>query len=414
MSSSATEAWKRIGAAFLSASLQQPSPVRVGERQVAACRRAGIAGWLPGCVYVGWLCILLASLVGWRLGWRGTDVTLLLGETQPLDGRTALAARLDEVILTSEAHDEGTRVDSRLSLLEKGVSVKSVALAPGVHARYGGVALYQVDNGPAARVVVRDAQGRELDISDMADAGTLRAEARLAFVGSQQERLVIVPAADLLVRLVHYTSLPSRGLAGRVLYVQLMRWSDGQALAEQFLDRDATLSVTNAQGDQVSVEVAFEAYVVVRAEREPELPLAAAGGLLALLGMAGMLFWPPRWAWVQVEERGKDCVCRVDVAARDARADWMRQLEGALELGSRVPARDSVSRAIDALVALLLVVQTALLLLQSANAQQVTGSYWSWTVSECWWLAAWLATAFVCVGRWELGWGYRGDTPEAQ
>ena len=96
-------AWERVAAALRLAQLQLARPASVGRYQVAVSRRAGARGLLPGLVYVGVLCLLLAGVVRWRWGWRGADVTLLLGDTQRLDARTSLAARLDEVKLTPGA-----------------------------------------------------------------------------------------------------------------------------------------------------------------------------------------------------------------------------------------------------------------------------------------------------------------------
>ena len=226
------------------------------------------------------------------------------------------------------------RMESLVALLEGGHQVDSVWIGAGQRAHLDGVSVYQVDDGPAVRVTVRDEQGQPLDLAEMVVDAPTRPMVRLAFRGSQQEQLLVSPPADLVVRLLHYGSLPSQGIAGRALQVQLSRWSDGQVLLDRFLDSDTALRVpADGAGEALSVEVALETYAVLRAEQEPELLIALLGGLVGLLGMVSCLLWPPRRAWVLLSTDGFECVCRLDVAERDAHAEWVNRLRAALELG---------------------------------------------------------------------------------
>jgi len=50
-----------------------------------------------------------------------------------------------------------------------------------------------------------------------------------------------------------------------------------------------------------------------------------------------------------------------------------------------------------------LLLQAAALALLGASAQRATGSYWSWSQTECWRLVAVLATAILWIGLDRLG-----------
>jgi hypothetical protein len=420
----AAQVWDAMRAALRELGLVLKAPTAAAGCQIAVARRAGPRAWLPSLGYVGVLLLLSAAVVGWRWGWRGDDVTLLLGETRSLDGPGEIGARLDEVILTLGGREGGPRVDSRLTLTGGGQTSEGVATGPHRSARFAGASLYQVGDGPAARVQVREAKGRTFDITEAVGSQPSRQVARVAFSDSQQERLLVAPAADLVIRMVRYASLPSQGISGPALHVQLSRWSSGQALAESFLGGDGTLRAVGVDGELV-VDVALEAYVVLRAEREPELPLAVAGGLLALLGLLSAILWPERRVHVALRARDAACDVRLQVATQGGASGWLPRLEAALSAlpGAWTLSGDPTPRTPPALysaLALLLLAQTVGLAVHCVLAQRASGSYWGWAVAECWQLAAWLATALVCVGIGERGWGQsakkalvpRGPSPE--
>ena len=74
--------------------------------------------------------------------------------------------------------------------------------------------------------------------------------------------------------------------------------------------------------DGVIVRVAPEYYVTLVAEREPELPFAALGGVLVILGLFGLVVWPPRENWVSISRLPDGSQCRFFASAGDAETQW--------------------------------------------------------------------------------------------
>ena len=71
--------------------------------------------------------------------------------------------------------------------------------------------------------------------------------------------------------------------------------------------------------------------MVVRAAREPHLPIAALGATMVLLGMIGFVAWPDRRVWVAVRAReGAETLCQFAVEPREASAGWLAGVEAVL------------------------------------------------------------------------------------
>jgi len=70
---------------------------------------------------------------------------------------------------------------------------------------------------------------------------------------------------------------------------------------------------------------------------------------------------------------------------------------------SRASAAWRGRQAAASIVLLALFVQSLALFAHGVEAQRATGSYWTWSQGECAQLAAWLATAIVCVMVSRLG-----------
>jgi len=330
----ASEVWMRVGEALSGAGLQRPEPTCVDGCQVAAMRRRGVRGWATALAYAGVLVLLAASLIASRWGWRSADITLLLGEPQALAPNTGLTARLDEIRLIPGGEKRSYQVESVLALTGEGVS-KAVTLDQTNGTRSDGLSLYQIEEGPSLRLQVRDSRGQCLDITDPLAQLRPAPVVRRALRGSQQEQQYLVPAADLVVNVVHF----SRRLGAETtteplktaLQVQAVRWSDGELLLDELLESDAVLSVPGpVEADATQVVVAFERYVVLRAEREPERLVALFGAGLVLLGLLAGLLWPERRAWAVVCPGASGCRCCIEVPARDANAPWVARLQSAL------------------------------------------------------------------------------------
>ena len=315
------EAWQRVMRAVAMTGQRLARHSEAHGVKYAVARRKGPQAWVPGLFYLGLLPLLLASVVEHRWGWAGPPVELALGETQSLGRSTGLVVSLDQIAF--HARDDGTmqRFDSLLGLLRGALVEKRVAVGLGKPAAYRGVRLYQFGFGPSVQVMAHAAEGDALQVKDMLGDPRPQHALRLRFSGQQQERLLSIPEADLVVRLLHYPSLQTRGIQGRALHVQIHRASDGLLLAEEYLDGSGQVGAGDA-----TVSVVFEYYVTLRAKREPGLSLAVAGGLLMLVGMVGFVVCPPRDVWLSVRSRRRGSVCDLEVAERDVQAQWFLRL----------------------------------------------------------------------------------------
>jgi hypothetical protein len=295
--------------------------------QHALIRDRGLRRWPEGLLCLGILMMLLAAVVASRYGWAGPRLELALGERQPVGPQAGHAIQLEDLVLQPRADGSLQRIDSQVSLWE-GTSQELLSLGPGRHATRDGFSIYQLGYGPAVRLSVRNAQGQDLGLLRMGENSAPHPLVRVRFAAQQQEQLLAVPEGNLVLRLVYYPGLPAQGLNRRALHVQLYRGTDGRLLTEQFLDQDGVISA-----EDIVVSVAFEYYVVLRAEREPELPIAALGGLSLLLGVATLAFWPPRRAWVSVlqvapgvTEVAPHCIFRLVVGRQAAGSPWVQHL----------------------------------------------------------------------------------------
>lgn len=290
-------------------------------------RSRGVGPSLAGLTHLGLVTLVFAGLLQWRLGWTGSAHALTLGEPTSLERDTELVARLDELVVAE-------REAGRPSLLRSVVAVRRVddtaepdrlTLFEGHAARYRGYTLRQVGHGPALRVVARDARGDALDVRDLVGDTTPRQTAHVRFSSAQQEQLLLVPAADLLVRSVYYTGLPAAGIERPVVHVQVQRASGGDVLAEEMLTEGGSLNVRD-----VRLELAMEYYVAVRAERAPGAPVAALGATVLLAGLAAWVARPPRSAWLLAEAVEGTAVVELVSARRNASAPWFGRLAATL------------------------------------------------------------------------------------
>lgn len=283
----------------------------------AVAERTGLARWIAGLFYLGILLLVLSVLVGQRWNWSSPRLDLALGETRPLGQEDSLALRLERIEIFPNAGENSPVVRSSLSVLQGSRVEDEILLRQGRPQQYQGLSFYQVGLGPAARITARTASGEVMDIQSLVGDTALQRSIRVRFSGQQQEHQVALPDADMVLRMVQYDSLPQQGYRGSVLHAQLLRGTDGQLLDEQFLTANGAVS-----SGGVSVDVGLEYFVSVRAQREPALPLLAIAGILVALGLLGLVLWPPRRAWLVVEECAQGSLCQVVVARRDADSPW--------------------------------------------------------------------------------------------
>jgi hypothetical protein len=284
---------------------------------LAVAERAGLARWVSGLFYLGVLLLVLSVLISHRWSWSSPRLDLALGETRPLGQGDSLALRLEKIEIFPGSGQGAPAIRSTLYLLQGARIEDEIILRQGRPQDYQGLRIYQVGLGPAARVTAKNASGEALAIQSLFGDTALQRSIRVRLSGQQQEQQLALPDADMVLRMVQYSSLPQQGYGGSVLHVQLLRGTDGQLLEEKFLTESGSLS-----SGGVSADIALEYFISVRAQREPELPLLVTAGALMVVGVVGLMLWPPQRAWLMVEEYPQGSVCQMVVARRDAESPW--------------------------------------------------------------------------------------------
>lgn len=297
--------------------IEPPANVSPSRALLAVAERGGLARWLSGFFYLGVLLLILAILVSRRWSWQSPRLDLALGETLPLEQEGSLALRLDRIEIFPAVGSDDLEMRSLFSLLRGARVEDEVALRQNNPREYQGLHIYQVGLGPAARVTASNPVGEAMAIQPLVGDTALQRSIRVRFSDQQQEHQLAVPDADIVLRMVHYPSLPQQGFRDSVLHAQLLRGTDGQLLQEQFLTENATIS-----SGGVSVHIALEYFVSVQAQREPELPMLAVAGVCLAAGIFGLVLWPPRRAWVMVEECAQGSICQLVTARRDDQSPW--------------------------------------------------------------------------------------------
>jgi hypothetical protein len=318
------EAWEEADAAVSAAGLRLERLCEDGDVRMGVARRSGLRGRLGGASYLGVLLLLAASLVARWSSWAGEPIELALGETHAFGQRGELQARLEEITIIPGVDGGVARLTSTLGLA--GAADSELRIDTLRRASVGGLALYQLGYGPAVRVAAFDGAGQPLRLQAMATDPEPRTVARFRFSGRQQEHLLAVPEANMVVRMVHYPSLEARGIAGPVLQVRVERGIDGLPLADEFLTEGRRLAIGG-----VTLDIGLEYYVVVRAAREPHLAVAALGAALVVLGVLGRGIWPERRVWVAVQARESvGTLCQLVVEPYAAFAEWLAGVEAVL------------------------------------------------------------------------------------
>jgi hypothetical protein len=232
--------WKRVSCVFGMIGQGETRRIEIDDSQYALYKRVGKRCWLGGMFYFGLLVLMLASLIRTHYGWDGSPVDLALGESRVLDPRSGLTVRLEQVALLPRADGTLQRFDSRIAIVEEDRVEKELDVGFGRWAVYGGATIYQLGFGPAVRLSVSQDDGTALNLQQMLSEAEPRHVLRVRFSERQQEQLVAVPEAGLIVRLTQYPNA-SREEA-RTLHVEALRGQDGGLIAEQFLTDAGTIT----------------------------------------------------------------------------------------------------------------------------------------------------------------------------
>ncbi|MFO7917527.1 MAG: cytochrome c biogenesis protein ResB [Anaerolineae bacterium] len=323
----AQKAWERASRAFSATGHRLALGARSDGVKRGAARPQSPGRWFVASLYLGLCLLLLTPLLRWRWGWHSHPLHLSLGETYPVE-RAGIDLTLDQIAFVPHADGTPRLFDARIAVAR---GEQEEYLTVGLHrgARQRGIALYYLGHGPAVRITARDHRGTPLDIQKMPGHAPSQRALRVRFHQEQQERLLSIPQADLVLRLVSYRSIPSQDIEGRALQIQALQGSTERIMAERMLTESGTIHI-----DDATVDVRFEYYATLGVAHEPELVTAILGAILTLLGLYGALIWPPHRIWMIMQEVEGRCHHRLTVLKRHAEAPWFLATKAKLQEAS--------------------------------------------------------------------------------
>ncbi|MHB1356015.1 MAG: cytochrome c biogenesis protein ResB [Anaerolineae bacterium] len=247
----------------------------------------------------------------------GKVVAVLPGDTLPLPGKPGTQLQLIKLSVLGD-NNQVTRLISDWTMTENQLT-SHLSFLPGRPVLIGETGIYLLNYGPAVHLSASDSNNQILPLQPVLGASTPQDTLRLRFDRDQQEQLVALQDSSILLRLIHYPSLPAQGITGRALHIQVLRSNTGDLLQQAYLDRSGSLIIQD-----IKVNIAFDYYVMVQVQNEPWLWLVILGGLVTLIGLICSLFLPKRELWLALTPSPSGTWCQVWVARSDSQASWMQ------------------------------------------------------------------------------------------
>ncbi|MFP3897101.1 MAG: cytochrome c biogenesis protein ResB [Anaerolineales bacterium] len=320
-------AWEYVSHALSTTGhrLTPPTESEGTRRGTARIRDPG--RWFTGALYIGLCLLFVAPLLRWGWAWHSPPLHLSLGETWSVK-RANVDVTLDQIAFVPRPDGTPRIFDARIAVA-RGENREHLTVGLDRRARQRGIAFYYLGHGPAVRVSAQDDQGTPLDIQQIASDTSPQHVLRMRFHREQQERLLSIPQANLVLRLVSYRSIPSQDIKDRALQIQALQGSTERVMTEKVLTESGTIHI-----DDVTLDVRFEYYATLGVKHEPELVAAVLGGILILLGLVGTMICPPHRIWMIMQEDKSRCHHRLTVLKRHAEAPWFLSVKAKLQKGS--------------------------------------------------------------------------------
>lgn len=186
-----------------------------------------------------------------------------------------------------------------LTVLQDDLPIAEGVAAPGRPLAAGGVSLFVRDLLPALRARGYAADGRSLKLQASAQDQPAD-ELLLTFDADRPEAFfVVAPDARLAVRV----SLAGPG-DERAYRVSVIRGVDAGPLADAVLHPGERI-----EADGSRFEFGDESHAVFAIVRAPSQAVAAAGGIIGVVGLACVALYPARRIWIATGERGARVMC---------------------------------------------------------------------------------------------------------
>jgi hypothetical protein len=232
------------------------------------------AAWSRPLSYAGLLLILVWVLTGERFSWRDARLILSPGETVALTQAPPWGVRLAD------------RDAPRLAFVEGSQVMAEEPLAAGTPARYHGISVHLLGEGPALVVRGQMVNGQPLALQSITAGGPATYALTLAFDQPRAERTFAIPAQRIAFRLL--------ASPGNPFQAEVYRSDSDTPFLRTTVAGAHTIEVEGARYDFTPAR-----YLLATAVYDPLFPLATLGSVLLLLGICIGSLFPTRIAWAR-------------------------------------------------------------------------------------------------------------------
>ena len=216
-------------------------------------------------VYGGTLIVLTGLIMGSFSDYRLDNVSVVPGTLTPVTG-APYALRLDAV--TPDEH-------ASIALLSQGDVTAQSDLAYRRPLVAGGLSIYLESVGPAIVLSAKTGDGKSLGLQSTSDSPP-QPEMQIAFTADRSEGFVAAPEIGVVLRVTPTTRDKYR--------LQVYQSATGKVLADGELASQGSLMF-----DQATVSSRPAAFITVSIVSQPSHGLVIPGGLLAMLGLCGLI-----------------------------------------------------------------------------------------------------------------------------
>lgn len=268
-------------------------------------------------VRVGIVIVLTGLLINERVGWRASNILFRPGQVYLVGHGKDWAVRAESFcVLPSTGRAVGM-----ISFLRSGTVIRTVEASDQTATRYDGIYLTLRSVGPALEVTAADANGRTLLLQSPETGASPHARLGLLFTTTSEERFVIIPERNLVLRLVYTPGLPVGGTS-EAPYFRLEAFHGDEA--SPFMSKIVSGS-TSLVIESDLFHFQYQPFGILEIGREPGAWLVGIGLVVVLVGVTGALWVPSHLLWAHgVAVREGVWVALSEVLRRDV-VEWKPQ-----------------------------------------------------------------------------------------
>jgi cytochrome c biogenesis protein ResB len=261
-------------------------------------RRFHSARWGTVLAHAGLAMIVVATLIGGRLGWHERGITLGPGQEYQVQHAESTSVRLDSFQAQLYPDGRPRRYEADVTVLENGDVATSGILTAGAPLLYGGMSFHQSSHGPLVSIRAVDAEGTPITLQTLGASSLSVEEASLQLSDDEREGYIAVPARNLVLRAVLQSETASAGEDSPGLLLQAYRGGATDLVYSDTLHGPADVDI---EGDTYTIH--WGQYAVISITSDPIFSLMLLGVVALLTGTIATTCCRPRSVWASLTEK---------------------------------------------------------------------------------------------------------------